>query len=318
MATTPAPAAAPTTGLTPAQHAGIAPIPTPAQTTSEETPAVSTEEGTPAAPAVEVTAKKVEQALRKKLKLKVDGKEIEDEVDLEDEEGLTKKFQLAHVAQKRMAEKAQLEKEVREFIDLLRKDPRKVLSDPNLGIDLKQFAASIIQEEIENSNKSPEVLEKEKAQRELKELREENARKDAEYKRLEMERLNEVEFQRYDNQMSQALEKSDLPKSPYVVKKMADYMLLGLQNNMNLSPEDVLPIVREEIISDVKAMFGAMPQEVVEKIIGKEFITAMRKKSLAKPRTPTAPKIVDSGTKPAKKTDDKKKPVMDYKSFFGV
>jgi len=263
-------------------------------------------------------AEKKEAARRKKLKLKVDGREIEDEIDFDDEEGLTRKMQMAHVAQKRMAEYAQLQKEVREWVDQLRKDPRGVLSDPGLGIDLKQFAASIIQEDIDNSQKSPEQLEKEQAQKELRELKEAREKEKEEFEAREFQRLQEREFERIDTLMTQALETSDLPKSPYVIKKMADYMLLGLQNNIDVTPADVLPIVREEIVSDVQAMFGAMPEEVVEKILGKEMIGKLRKRSLAKAKAaPVAATkaIPDAGKKEAKKEE---KPKMTIRQLWGI
>src|SRR3990167_3492703 len=90
--------------------------------------------------------KEAEKKLRK-LKLKIDGEEIEEEFDPEDNDYLTKQFQLAKVAQKRMGEYSALEKDVQEFFNLLKTNPKKVLTDPNIGLDLKEFAASIIEEE---------------------------------------------------------------------------------------------------------------------------------------------------------------------------
>jgi len=277
------------------------------EVTKEEVPEASKEQA------------KVEKALKKKLRLKVDGREIEDEIDLENEDELVKKLQFAHVAQKRIAEKAQLEKEVREFIDLLRKDPRKVLSDPNLGIDLKELAKAVIQEDMENSLKSPEVLEKEKLEKELRDLKDKADKDREDFKKKELQRLEEREFERYDNLMQQALEKSDLPKSEYVVKKMADYMLLGLQNDMDLTPEDVLPLVRDEIFSDIKSMFSVMPEKVIEEILGKDVLGKLRKKAVAKAKTPipTGKIAADTGEK-SKKNDKADKKIGTFRDYFGV
>lgn len=256
----------------------------------------------------------------RKLKLKVDGREFEEEIDLDDNDNLTKQFQLAKVAQKRMSESSQLEKEVRSFIEELRKNPRKVLADPSIGIDVKQLAAQIIEEEIENSKKSPEQIEREKLENELKAMRSEREKEKEEGKRQEFERLQAQEFERYDLLMTQALEKSDLPKSPYIVKKMADYMLLGLQNNIEVSPTDVVPLVREEMMEDLKEMFAVMPEEVIEKIVGKDVINKIRKKSIAKakqaPTTTTKSLAKDTGQSSPKETAkvDKKT----FKQFFGV
>jgi hypothetical protein len=263
---------------------------------------------------------KEEVKRKKKLKLKVDGKEFEEEIDLDDDEYLTKQIQLAKAAQKRMQEYSQLEKEVGVLLDELKKNPRKVLADPNIGVDLKELAAQILQEEIENSKKSPEQLEREKLEAELKALKEEREKEKEDLKSKELERFQEQAYANYDMAISQALEKSDLPKTPYVVKKMAEYMLLGLQEGLDVQPQDVIPLVKDEMQEDIKQMFSVMPDEVVENIVGKDVINRIRKKSLAKakekPPTPVSKMTADTGTKEEKKPSDDKK--LSFKQFFGV
>lgn len=269
--------------------------------------------------AEEQKAQEIKKQL-KKLKLKVDGEELEEEFDPDDEEYMRKQLQLAKVAQKRMAHSSQLEKEIRHFVDELRKNPRRVLSDPKLGIDLKKIAAEMIEEEIENSRKSPEQLEKEKLQNELKAIKEEREREKEELKQKELARLQEIEFQRYETSIQKALEKSDLPTSPYVVKKMADYMLLGLQNNIELSPDEILPIVKDEIQNDIKSMFSVMPDEVIESMVGKDVFNRIRKKNVNKAKEIKAPQALKNIAKDvaSKGKTDKKEEKKSFKDFFGV
>lgn len=262
----------------------------------------------------------------KAIKLKIDGKEITEDLPFEfdenpeAEEYLRKQLQLAKVSQKRMSEYSQLEKDVQNFVELLRKDPEKALSDPTLGVDVEKFVQRYVEKKLEESQKSPEQLEKEKLEAELKSLKDryEAERKAAEEK--EFERLREQEVERYDLAISSALEKSDLPKSPYVIKKMANYMLLGVQNGIDVNPSDVLPLVKDEIQQDIKDMFAVMPDEVVEALVGKDTITRIRKKSIAKAKqaAPVAPsqiKDVGASEKREASEDDKKK--QTYKDFFG-
>ncbi|NBV28740.1 hypothetical protein EBS02_06960, partial [bacterium] len=242
---------------------------------------------------------KAEKAAAKKtlksLRIKVDGREFDEELPFElpdDEESvewMKRNLQMSRMGQKRSQELSSLEKEVRTFIEELKKNPRKVLADPTIGIDVKRLAAEVIEEEIENSQKSPEQLEKERLERELRDLKEQREREKEEQNQREFERIQQESFERYDMLIGQALEKSDLPKSPYVVKKMADYMLLGLQNNIELSPSDVLPIIREEIQEELKDMFAVMPEEVIEAIIGQDVFTRVRKKNIAKAKQAKAP-----------------------------
>ena len=263
--------------------------------------------------------KKAEANLRRKLMLKVDGEEIEEEIDLADEEGLKRHLQMSKVAQKRMQQYSTLEKQAKEFIDLLKKDPRRILSDPSIGIDLKQFATQIIEEEIAQSKKSPEQVEKEKMEAELRSLKEEREREREELKSKELERLQNQEAEKYDTQISKALEVENLPKSPYVVKKIADYLLVGLEAGLNLEPSDVIALVKEEIHNDIKEMFGAMPDELIEQMVGSDKINSIRKKKVAVAKENQKPAQVAKTTSESpsgKETKDGKK--MTLREFFGA
>lgn len=260
----------------------------------------------------------------KKLRIKYNGREMDEELPFEIPDDpkavdyMKKQLQMSKMAQTKAQEYAQLQKEAVEFIEQLRKNPRKILSDPNLGVDLKKIAAEMLEEEIENSRKSPEQLEKEKLEKELQSLKEEREREKEEMKKKEFERIQQEAYEKYDMQMSRALESSDLPKTPYVVKKMADYMLLGLQNDMDITPEDVLPLVREEMHQDLKDMFAVMPEDVIEQIVGKETINKIRKKQIAKAKQAQViqkPKIEDAGQ--VKKEEGKEQKKVNMKDFFG-
>lgn len=277
--------------------------------------------------AAQSAAAKKEAARIRKLKLKVDGQELEEELPFEIDDNpeaveyMTRQLQMSKAAQKRMGEHAQLQKEVKYFLEELRKNPKKILADPSIGIDVKQLAAQIIEEEIANSQKSPEQLEKERLEAELRTLQEEREQEREELRQKEFERLQEIEYERYDNLMSKALETSDLPKSPYVVKKMADYMLLGLNEGIDVSPEDVLPLVREEIQNDLREMFAVMPDEVIEKIVGKEVFNRVRKKNVAKAKTAPTPvksAIKDTGASSKSAASNNSVEKKSFRDFFGV
>lgn len=268
------------------------------------------------------TAKQI--AKMKSFKYKYNGKEMDEnlpfEVDdtPENRDYLTRQAQMARLSTSKAQEAATLERDVRAFIDELRKNPRKALSNPHIGIDIKNLAKEILEEEITNSQKTPEQLKIEEYEAKLKDLEDDRKTREEEQRTREYDRLVEQEYERYDTLMSNALDSSDLPKSPYVVKKMTDYMIMGLNEGMDISPADVLPIVREEIMNDIKEMFGAMPLEVMEQIIGGENLTKLRKNRLAAKKGPTNPlkQIQD-----VKKPTSEKKPEGEkqtFKDFFKI
>lgn len=261
---------------------------------------------------------------RKKLKLKVDGQEIDEEVDLDNEEYLVKQLQMAKMSQRRAQEAAELRKKIDAIGDYLeqakgdKKKIRNLIKD--LGVDEREIAAAILEEEIANSQKSPEQLERERLQEELQAIKDQQKRERDEWEAAERERLYGQEAERYDLLVSQAIETSDLPKSPYVVKKMAEYMLLGLENGIDVHPNDVINLVREEIEQDIQQMFSAMPEEVVEKIIGKNVLGKLRKRNVARAKSQQPPVPVKSSIKDVgqRGSDDKPTEKKTFKQFFGV
>jgi hypothetical protein len=258
----------------------------------------------------------------RKLQLKFNGREIEEDLDFEVDEKqrdwMVKQRQKAMLADHKANEYNQLEREIGAFIQELRQNPKKALSNPAIGMDIKQFAAQILQEEIEQSQKTPEQIEREALEEELRAIREERENEKKEMSAKELERLTEREFERYDNLMSSALENSDLPKSPYVVKKMTEYMMLGIENNIDVSPSDVIPMIREELHRDIQEMFELMPAEVIEQIIGKGSLDKLRKRRVAgsKPPVPVRSAISDTGRRKEEPKQEVKRQTI--KEFLGV
>lgn len=261
----------------------------------------------------------------KQLKLKFNGKEmVEDlpfEIDEDQQDWYIRQLQKGKLADHKSNEFSQLEKEVGAFIAQLRdpKTARKALANPAIGLDIKELAASILQEEIERSQKSPEQLRAEEAEARLEELKSEREREKEEAQARELERLTEREFERYDNLMSSALESSDLPKSPYIVKKMTEYMIMAVENNIDIDPKDIVPIIRQEYHKDISEMFGGMPAEVIEQVLGKDTINKLKshRKAKAQPPVPVRSAVSDVARKPTeeRKPAEKKTTIKD---FFGV
>ena len=260
----------------------------------------------------------------KKLGLKFNGREEEVELPFELEEShadwMKRQLQLARLGQTKSQEYSQLEREVASFIQDLKANPRKALANPAIGIDIKKLAAEVLEEEIVNSQKSPEQLEKERLSEELRIEREERARERKAIQDREYNRLVEQEYERYDRSISAALEKSDLPKSPYVVNKITDYMIMALQHGKDLPVESVVELAREEILDDIKQMFGVMPAETIEAILGQENLTKLRKSRVNKakvaPPTPVKSAIKDVAANLNTKKEAEKK--QTFRDFFGV
>ena len=236
--------------------------------------------------------------MKRKFKLKVDGEEFEEELDLSDEDGIKQKLQLARVAQKRMQETKTMQKDIQDFINSARNNPIEALGQ--LGVNFDDLAEQYVNSKLEELEKSPEQLAQEKQLKELEELRAEREKLKSDHEASELKRMQEKYVTEIDNDIEAALSSTDfkLPKSPYVVKRMAETMMLAMENGFtDVKAKDVLPIVEKQFHGDFQEMFGRLPEEVLEQMVGKGNIDRLRKFRLSKARkakTQTAKQIAPS------------------------
>lgn len=252
----------------------------------------------------------------RKFKLKVNGEEFEEELDLNDEKELTKRFQLAKAAQRSMNEKANMEKGLAQLIDLIKSDPARVLSHPDIGVDVKAFAQQILQQQLEEEQKSPEQREKEKLEAELKELREKYENEKKQKEQDEFIRLQNEQEEKLSNDIIGALETVKLPNSPRAVKYMAEYMAMALEQGIDVSAADIAPLVKQKMVDEYKEMMRIAPDEILEQFIDKDTETRLQKRRVSKMKQPPKDNVANikqsAGPKPESKEPVKKKTISEF------
>lgn len=249
--------------------------------------------------------------LRKKYKAKVNGKEKEIELDLNNDEEVLKYIQKAMASDEKFREAATIRKQMESLVQALKEDPRQVLSHPSLGVDLKTFAENILNEAMEEELKTPEQKAQEALQKELEEKNKKLEEIEQRAREAELARIEEQEFRQLDQEITSALSDiQDLPKSPYVVKRLTDAMIDAVNKGYTeVRVQDVLPIVRDKVKQELKAMFDIMPEEALEEVMGSNNLNRLRKKRLARRKKPVegASNVKDSGKKEASKSKSAEK-----------
>lgn len=259
--------------------------------------------------------KKAEAAAKKAYKLKVGGKDVE-----VDETELLKRAQMGYSADEKWQEAAKMRKQMDGFIQLLQRDPEKALEQ--MGYDVDQLAEQRIQKRIAEMQKSPEQIEKEKLQRELEEMRERDRQREEDFRTKETQRIQDQYAIELENDISSAFDNQNFsfPKTPYVVKRIADTMILAVQRGMdttndltaeqrnrlkNITAKDVLPIVEAEIKQELHDMYSASPDEVFEQLIGKDRLNKYRRGKIKKTAKPASSNDVKpTGNKELKKVQE--------------
>jgi hypothetical protein len=263
-------------------------------------------------------------ARKKKLQLKVDGKDEEMEIDLDNEEELRKHLQLSKVAQKRMQESAEMKKGFAGFVEALQKNPLQVLSDPRLNISQeqrRQLAEMIINGELEEMQKSPEQKEKERLQKEYETLKQQYENEKKAKQEADLKKAQETAARQYDQDISAAISEVGLPKNARTVKYMAEAMMFCLENDIALEPKDLAPMVKKHALKEFKEMISSLPDQDFEDWLGQDQITRIRKRTLQKlkPKVATVADVKPTGESDSKKREEepKKIPMKEFWKNIG-
>jgi hypothetical protein len=259
------------------------------------------------------------QALKKKLMLKVDGQEIEEEIDFNDDESLKKHFQKSKAFDKRVQEFQSYKSQVDQLLEMLDKDPEALLE--KMGKNLDELAEKRLTRKVEEMKKSPEQLEREKMELELKELRDAKKKADEDRKNSELERMRNEAAQEIETDILSSLEssKSMLPKkNPLVMQRISSTMLLAMQNGYpNVTAKDVIPLVEKQFKQELNDFFNVLPEETLELLVGKNNFDRVRKNKVSqqKAKTQTAKQLVrETGIKTEEEED--RKPTRKMRDFF--
>ena len=270
--------------------------------------------------------KELAKELRKKYKAKVNGREQEVEVNLNDDEEVRKYIQKAMASDEKFREAATIRKQMESLVSAM-KDPnelRKILTHPSIGMDIKEFAASVLNEAMEEELKTPEQKEQEQIRKELQEKNAKLEELENRARQAELARIEEQEFRQLDLEITAALESlEDLPKSAYTVKRLTDAMIDAVNAGyVDVTVQDVLPYVQQSMVAEHRATYDQMTEEQLEKLIGTHNINRLRKKRLARRKAPveTAKSVKDSGQKTDKDSKSAKKPEKEgtFSDIFGV
>ncbi len=239
------------------------------------------------------------ETMARMYKVKVDGQDME-----VDEAELLRGYAHEKASQKRMQEAAMSKQEAAQVLRLFKENPREAFK--MLGSDARQFAESVIQDELNEAMLSPEQKEMRKIKADLEKYQNNEKSARETYEREQ----RDAEMARYTEQVQSdivtTLETAGLPKTERTVGRIAYYMQAALQAGFgNVTPKDVIEYVKNDYITDIKSMVGTLPEEALEAFLGKDVVSRIAK-STVKAGMPvkTVPKEVNANIQ--RKSTEKK------------
>lgn len=253
---------------------------------NEENPevAVSGDEPELNAEDLEEAKEEVKDTL-KKLNIKVDGKEIEREIDLADEAELIKILQMAEMSQSRAQEAAELRKndmtrnaQLEEFLDTLKSNPEVILEQ--MGIDVLDFAGEIANREVKKMEMTPEELELAELREELTKIKENEAKAKEESETREMEALRDKYALDYEKNLLDSIAEHELPNSPHIINQMVNMVTVAHENGIDLNFSDVAPLVKEEYESDMRNRISGLSADDLVALLSDDKLSNLVAKAI--------------------------------------
>jgi len=210
--------------------------------------------------------------------------------------------------------------EVKNFLDMVSSEFEKVIMENN---DLKNKVKRLENELEEYRNKDEKLdkilvtaqnfaeNEKERIEKEI-----EMKYKEADLNIKEMMQDAENRKAELESEIESALDAhKDLPKTQKTVARIADALLWAETNGFeDVSVEDVLPSVKQEIRSEFNQLMDAMGEDAMEAYIGKRNLDRLRQKRLSKAKTNNIKNI--EPTVKEKQVSDKEKKRLRAKDYF--
>jgi hypothetical protein len=220
-----------------------------------------------------------------------DGKEIK----ITDEKELLRRAQLGVGAESKFQESAQIKKEAAQLIKMLQEDPIGLLEE--LGLNTLELSQKRLAKQFEEEQKSPEQKEREQLLQELEALRNKQKQSEEQAEQARFEAIVAEEHRKIEDGMVQALTEAKLPIKPAYIKRMAEIMQVGLDQGKEITPAEALNFARKGVVSELRELLDAAPDELLEDLIGSNNYQRMRKKALSKnkPAIPSANSVKPIG-----------------------
>lgn len=218
------------------------------------------------------------KSMIRKFNLKVDGKEIEKEIDLNDEEALKREFQLAAKGQKSMQEKAEQEKAFAQFLQAARKDPFKAMKQLDPSFDEMEYVAKIVDEMVKEQEMTPEQKEQAKMRKEYEEALAERDR----LRKEAQERQAQEQTQQILNQLKQDIETAlnadeDLVADKSTVALVAQEMARADEQGVELNANQALQIAKRRLQQQYESSANMFKSTAsMKKYVGNNLLEKLR------------------------------------------
>lgn len=234
------------------------------------------------------------------FELKVNGKTIKHKFDYNDKEAIKRELQKAYAFNDVSNEYAQVRKGMNAKLESWKSQPEEFLKD--LGLNKQELLEKWAKEELEQLQMDPKDRALKEKEMELERYKEMERQLQEEKQRAEQEKQDKEALDFLRSEINEALSAhSFLKPSPALERRVADMMAYQSSKNPNVSAQDVLPMVENEIISEFNEIIASVPEEYIAKLLKDQSLEKIAKK-IPKPQAPVKKVVPPTTTQAPKPT----------------
>lgn len=237
-----------------------------------------------AKPKVEAKDKEVPKPAKRFVKANVNGRE-----ETVDEETLIRHYQKERAAEERFEKANRIEKQTQSFIEALKADPAKVLTDPRLGVNMREVAMKILSQQVEEELIDPKEKETNDLRTRLKDYEDREAndrqtREEAEHTERHQRAVNERKSH-FKQTFEKAMELSPLARDPdtaaETVAAMAREYRLAKAQGYEATPEELAQAVESRHMKSMQTVAHQLSGEELLSFFGPKILKKIRDADIA-------------------------------------
>jgi|SRR6478672_990245 len=209
---------------------------------------------------------------------------------------------MSHAANERFNEAKKTRQEVDKIIARAKTNPIEALLDPSLGLTRDQVRDAVekwySKEFIEPETLTAEQRKMKEYEEKIQQYEQQERQKKEELEREAEEKMTSHQREFLQNQIIEALEKSNLPKTKDTVKRMAFYMRQNLMNGWDAPMEMIISQVKKERLESIRDEVSNSNAEQIIDMFGEDLINKIRQHDLKQLRDRRNLPTFDSGKGP--------------------
>lgn len=229
-----------------------------------------------------------ERAIRLKMKFKIDGEEVEEELD---EHEIRMRLQKSMGAEKRFQEAAMKRKEFEDAVALGKRDPAAAMKQL-FDLDLEQWAEQRLEERFQDALLPEHEREKRKLEKELSEYKRQAEEQKTTQEQAAKAQYERKIFQETEAQYLEAFQASGLDPAyarQVVMPLAADVALAAMESGIELSPGDAIREANKRLNKVAQNAMKGLKGEQLLKFLGDDAVKEVLSARLAKLKRPGAP-----------------------------